>query len=140
VTATAPPTIAPAPTPLPLGEQAKLYKLCVTPYNKDSTALNKQLESARTLSALKKAMKGYVASEITFASCLRAVPWSPDVAADARSLIKAVSTVQVTEQAMSTARSYAEFNEYYKPWHKQALAASSAANVLRGDIGLPPVG
>jgi hypothetical protein len=139
--ATSSPAAAPSPAPtLTIDQMGNAYLACAKAYNAKAKKLDARLNSATTLKQAKAAIGDYSDLDGVFGACIRAVAWTPTFAATARSLVKAVSAEQVTELAMSKAKTNAQYQALVPTWNKQSLAAASTANLLRGDLGLPAVG
>lgn len=137
--APASPGESPTPAILTSQEMARAYLACANSFNKAEIALEKKykgvlpLKSLRTFSAKRAALEG------TFAKCIRAVAWNGStLLSDIHILLTRTSTVQVTLLAESRAKTISDYEYLASIERKQGLAATSAANQVRGDLGLPP--
>ena len=75
----------------------------------------------------------------TFLKALRAIVYPADSAADGHSLIVKNSTLQADELDASVDRTVAAMNADIAHVNSADDTASASANLIRGDLGLPPI-
>jgi hypothetical protein len=109
------------------------YLACADAYNKAAAG-----GTATTLKAAKALLKKAADAMGAFGKCVRGIAWTPAFQADVRAVLTTNSADQVTALVMASAKTWAVFDHYPALEQKQRLAASAAANQLRGDLGLPP--
>jgi hypothetical protein len=136
------PTATPSPSPVPPPTTAQLasaYLWCANAGNKAITALRTQYKGLLPLKSLKTYSAKAAAIDGTFIKCIRAVAWTGSpLTTDIHTLLIRMASVQVTELAEAKATSIREYEGLVKIETTQDLAYTSAANVVRGDLGLPP--
>lgn len=133
------PALMASPTPGPStdAELAAAYLGCADAFNTAADELHRQFKTATTLDEKKALIRQDSDLDRVFIECFRAISWSQGFKAAARNVLRTVVSVQVTKLLMSDAKSLVEYDTYSKTLDRQALLSSSAANLLRGDLGLP---
>lgn len=119
---------------------AAAYAAAAAKYNKDLNALAKK---CKTFESLKMARNCYAsAAKINgaYVTALKGIQVPADTASDLHALVAKVTAVQAVLIEGSKARSWAAFDSAGTPYVKADRAASAAANLVRSDLGLPPVG
>ena len=148
-TTVVPPTPAPtsSPTPSPTLSQdqirtaaAKAYLAAAAIVNKANDSSYKKYKSKlNTLAGNRAYYKLSATITGTFLKSVRAIVFPTDSAADGHSLIVKNSTLQADELDASVDRTVAAMNTDIKHVNSADDAASAAANLIRGDLGLPPI-
>jgi hypothetical protein len=119
---------------------SKAYVAAAQKANKDGNALAKKYPSFKTLAVARAYYKAAAAQTATFLKSIRKIIWPADTAADGHSLIAKSSAVQALELAASHATSWARLDEVSGDLRAAYRQATAAANLIRGDLGLKPVG
>jgi hypothetical protein len=131
----------PTPTVDPGLTQAQLAQAYLACTKVSNARLAKDLATLRKVTKLtvaKAALSDAAGAITTFTTCVRSIAWTNEYLGDEKALLKAYAAVQVTALVMSKAKTWSVLDSYSKTFDNQSLAATSAANLLRGDLGLPP--
>jgi len=135
------PTADPTPDPEALRTTAAAqYLAAATKANKANKALNRKFP--KTFKSLKQARRYWRASakiEGTFIAKIRIIQVPPDTAADMRKLIARVAASQAIELEAAHAKSWLSLSRTDAAMDKIFRRHTAAANLVRSDLGLPPV-
>lgn len=133
------PTSTPVPTP-DLAAIGAMYLALVTPANAAGCEYNKVIgDQSATLAELKEASAILAPTVRTWTDGLRAISWPPEIQADAQDLIKELAGEEAAVLAAAGATSLQAFNTAFDDVSAANVRSVSAANLLRGDLGLPSV-
>jgi hypothetical protein len=137
------PSATPEPTPAPTVDlkaaAATAYLAAVTKYNAALKA-NVAACNRNTLASQKKCLKTYYTAIEALDLAIRAIVFPSDTTADAHNAIRLNSSLDALVRQAYGSGSLSQINSYYWPKIDTAgTAASQASNLLRGDLGLPPV-
>jgi hypothetical protein len=135
-------TSVPTATPDPAATRnvaAAAYAAAADKYRKDIAALNKKYPSGSTL----KRVRAYYAAgskiEGAFLAAIRKIVVPPDTTSSMRDLVVKTTALQALDVEGSKVKTWADFNDVRAAAKKADRAASAAANLVRSDLGLPPV-
>ena len=141
------PTVAPAATPAPAPTQdelrvtaGKAYLAAVKPANKAADRLWKQYKNKNSLSANRKYCAKIAVVDRTELLRLNAIDYPKDTVADVKNLIRHLAAEEAEFRSCAKARSLLN---WYREWNladKANTKGHEAANLVRLDLGLPPVG
>jgi hypothetical protein len=142
--AAASPTAAPTPSPTLSQDQirsaaAKAYLAAVNKANATSRALNKKYATFASLAQARAYYKAVAALEATHLKALRAITYPTDTAGDAHSLIVKESALQALCIEGSAVKTVADLDSVQKAFTSTDRAVVAASDLVRGDLGLPPV-
>jgi hypothetical protein len=136
------PTALPTATPDPEAVRKAagiIYATAAAKYGKDIRALNSKY---KTFTSLKNARAFYAAAtkiEGTFLTTVKKLVVPADTAADLHSLVAKSAALQALEVEGSTVKTWAAVDSVQRASQSADRAASAAANLVRADLGLPPV-
>lgn len=141
------PASAPAVTPVPSVDPEVLRKTAAAAYkaaadkaNAARLAIDKKYPMDMTLKQARSYFAALAKVEGSFVVALKKIIVPPDTASDLKTLIVRVNAVQSLYVEMSRARSIADVNGATADLTRVNRQASAAANQLRSDLSLPPVG
>jgi hypothetical protein len=145
----APSLVAPSLAPTPTPDPEALRKAAASAYlaaaskankaNKANNALRKKYRHDATLAGARAFYKGEAAIEGSFIKAVRAIIWPPDTAGDAHTLIVRETALQALDLEGARVRTWADVGSVEKALTGAERAATAAANLVRSDLGLPPV-
>lgn len=135
---------SPSPAATPSQEEmrsaaAKGYLAAVGPANKAADALWKQYKNKTSLKAWRQYCTKLAAVVHTELEGLQAIKYPADTASDAKILIRAMAGWGAQLRACSNAPNWAAWNRAKNSADKANSRAFEAANLVRLDLGLPPV-
>lgn len=143
--ATVQPAVSATPQPTPGQETirriaAAAYLTAAEKANKDANALDKK--TPRVLKTLRQARAYYKAAariEGAFVAAIKAITVPADTAGDLHSLIAKRTAVQALAIEGSGVKSWSAQASVDAALTKALRTAAGASNLLRSDLGLPPV-
>ena len=135
---------APAPTPPPDPEAvrkaaAAAYLKAATRYNKVRTRLNNKYKVFYTLAQARAYYKAAADNEGTFIADVKGIAMPPGSAGDLHDLIRAAAAEQAGLIGGRKVRSWAAEASADSEEGKNNRRVSAAGNLVRADLGLPPV-
>jgi hypothetical protein len=144
--ATPSPTPVPTPTPMPTPSPtinvpalAQQYLALATQINSNEDALWKKYGKQKTLAQQHALFGGQAAAEQVFMDGIRGLVFPDSMQSDVHDLLKALAEQQLLDLELSKTKTWSAAEALYKADDAASTAASSASNLLRGDLGLPPV-
>ena len=141
-TATPAPAITPSPTPtvFTIAQAAEAYATLAKTYNAAVKAADKKYGNTYTLKSQKKFWAAVAKATDAFITGLKAIPFPPEAAADAKALLKACVVVHRRAVTASKSASIADLNYNANLAMKADITATDKAAILRDDLGLPTNG
>lgn len=148
LTATAEPTVAATPLPTPaatLDPEAvrkaagAAYLAAVAPYNKAIKTLYRENRNKTSLKASRTYCTKLADSERTWLLALQKIVVPADTTADVKALIRLSAADEAHLRSCAKSRSFADWNTAWDRAEKAFSKAVEAANLVRLDLGLPPV-
>jgi hypothetical protein len=138
------PTLAATPTPTPdpaavKAAAAKAYLTVAEVYNRAFKTLDHKYPTLGTLSKFRAYYKAAAKIDGTFIAGVRQITFPADTAGDAHSLVARDTAVQALEIEASGVRSWADADSVNKAILSAGRASTETANLVRSDLGLPPV-
>jgi len=138
------PTAAPTPSPTPDPEAVRkaagaAYLAAAESANKAGAALNKKYKTYGTLARARAFHKAAAKIESDFIAKLKKITVPADTASDLHSLIAKDAATQALDIEGSGVTSWADVVSVDAALLKAARASTAAANLVRSDLGLPPV-
>jgi hypothetical protein len=133
------PTASPSPDPEAIRKAAAVaYAGAAAKANADFAALDKKYRTLKTLKIAHAYWKAAGAITGRFIAAVKGIAVPTDTAADLHALVARDAASQASEIEQSMVSS-ADYNDAYKVWTARARASTAAANLVRVDLGLPPV-
>jgi hypothetical protein len=142
---TAAPTVAPSATPVPPTQEeirtaaAAAYLAAVKPYNRTNDRLWKQYKNKTSLKALRTYCSKKDVNLRTWIEKLQGITMPDDTRADAKQLIRWAAAEDVGLRQCAAAKTWAEWDRGWARFDRNADRATEYANLVRLDLGLPPV-
>lgn len=140
------PTATPEPTPSPTAdpeairaEAAKAYLAAAAVTNKASKKLDAKYKTFKSLKQARDYYRAAAKIDGTFIAALKKMTVPDDTKADLHSLIAKTAAAQALEIEGSAVKSWAAQGSVAASLTRAARAASAAANLIRSDLGLPPI-
>ena len=135
------PTLGPTPSPtIDIAALAQQYLALATKANDADDALSKKYPAQlTTVNQVHALYAGYAATEGDFATGLRAMVFPESMQTDVHEVLKDEAAEQVIQLELSKVKTWADADLLYKDLDAASNARSGACNLLRGDLGLPPV-
>lgn len=119
---------------------AQQYLAAVTAYNKaTSAAFKSKACGAATLKQQRACVTAFYTAAETFLAALRAIQYPPDTEGDLRALIRAETTVDTFYRDAAGEKTLTALSGWFTKISKAIDVAQTASNLVRGDLGLPPV-
>ncbi|MEW6225996.1 MAG: hypothetical protein AB1627_15330 [Chloroflexota bacterium] len=138
------PTASPEASPTPSQDEIRSvaadgYLAAVGPTNKAFTTLWKQYKNKTSLKAWRQYCAKLATTLRSELVALQAISWPTDTAADAKALIRSVAAQEANERSCAAAKTWAEWRRFDTRAYKANLRSHELANLVRLDLGLPPV-
>ena len=138
------PTEVPTPSPTPDPEAvrktaAAAYLVAAGSYNKANDALYMKYKTFDTLTHVRALYKARATIAGEFIAKVKKIIVPADTAADLHALIAKDAASQALEIEGSGAQSWTEVDSVIAALEKADRASSAAANLVRSDLGLPPI-
>lgn len=138
------PTAAPTPSPTPNPEAvrktaAAAYLVVAETSNKAFAALGKKYKTFGTLARARAYFKAASKIDGAFTAALRKIVVPADTAGDLHSLIVKTTADQALDIEGSGVKSWAAVDSVNAALLKSDRNSTAAANLIRSDLGLPPV-
>jgi hypothetical protein len=144
VVAAATPTSSPSPSPTP--DPEAIRKTAATAYlavakaaNKAGDALDKKYKTFGTVKRARAYFKAAAKIEGDFIAGVKNLVVPADTSGDLHALVVKDTALQSLYIEGSAAKSWASVYSVSTAAQKASRAASAAANLIRSDLGLPPV-
>lgn len=138
------PTAAPTPSSTPDPEAVRkaagaAYLVAAESSNKAFAALDKKYQTFDTLKRARAYYKAAAKIDGGFILKLKMITVPADTAADVHSLIAKTAATQALEIEGSGVKSWTDLASVIAAVKKADRATTAAANLVRSDLGLPPV-
>ncbi len=118
---------------------AAQYKSAASKWTKASKALAKKYKTFGTLKRAKAYYKALSKLDGTFLADIKAIVVPADTAGDMHDLVRKTAADQALELIAAHSTSWPDLDRTYKSLTKSWERSTAAANLLRSDLGLPPV-
>jgi hypothetical protein len=136
----APATAAPTPDPEVVRKAAAAaYLSAAEKGNKARKALNKKYKTFKTLKQARAYYKASAKIEGSFIAAVKALKVPADTAGDLHTMVAKWAAVQALEVEASGVKSWSHQESVDAAIVKAERIASGASNLIRADLGLPPV-
>ena len=138
------PTEVPSPSPTPDPEAvrktaAAAYLVAAESANKAYKALDSKYKTFGTLTRARAYYKAAATIEGDFIAKVKKIIVPADTAADLHALIAKSAATQALDIEGSGAQSWSDVDSVIAALEKAARATTAAANLIRSDLGLPPI-
>jgi hypothetical protein len=131
-------TPTPAPSVVSKDAAAAAYLRAVTSFNQSNHDADKTCQT-RGYTAQKKCMRvSYEVLEV-FMKAIRAIAFPPGAGGDVSALLHADATLDTYYRDAYGEKTLAAIETWFPKLDKASLTSQAASNVLRLDLGLPPV-
>lgn len=139
-TPTAAPTPSPTPDPAAVRKAAgAAYLVAAASYNKTNVALGVKYKTFGTLARARAYYAAAAKNEGAFMANVKKITVPADTASDLHSLIAKNAAEQALDIEGSGATSWTDVTSVADAIQKADRASVAAANLVRSDLGLPPV-
>jgi hypothetical protein len=118
----------------------KAYLAAVKPQKAGYAKLFKAYQKSTSLAAARKYCAGLAAIDRKVLLALKAIEYPTDTAADGKVHIRYVASQDANERICAKAKTWSEWSRFDKLATKANERAVEAANLVRLDLGLPPIG